>query len=177
MGDDYSPPPISLFKRDLFDPANYPDSFPRDSFGYFSKTHWVILGPEISASPVHVDPQYTSAWNSLLLGAKHWAVFPPSTPVDRLKKRSEAEPPLRWFLEELPKLRLEKSLGLIEMTQLAGDTVNLPEGWWHAVVNLDEINIAVTHNAVVALAPIADRLRNTHAEFVESYEALYGPID
>ena len=170
LGQDYSPPPIRLFDTNLFDPERYPASFPRDSFGYFSKTEWAIIGPKISGSPIHQDPLYTSAWNSLLLGCKHWAVFPPHVPLERLRKRPDWEPPLVWFIEELPKLRQDPEVGLIEITQKAGDTVFLPEGWWHAVLNLDEINVAVTHNAVIALDPIYERLTKTHPEFCEAYK-------
>ncbi len=169
---DYSPPPIECFKRDLFDPESYPADFPRDSLGYFNKTEWVILGSKGTGSPLHKDPLYTSAWNALLCGRKRWAVFPPHIELSRLRKRGDTESPALWFLEELPKLRSEPELGLIEFTQDAGDVVYLPEGWWHAVLNVsEEIAMAVTHNAVlpetVGLWP---RLRQTHAEFVAAFE-------
>jgi hypothetical protein len=92
--------------------------------GFFHKTEWVIIGPQISGSPLHKDPLYTSAWNSLLLGKKHWCVFPPEIEKSKLNLRPGSEPPLLWFLEELPKLREQKELGLIEMTQNAGGKRN-----------------------------------------------------
>lgn len=91
-----------------------------------------------------------------------------------------------WFLETLPRLRSRASeLGLIEFTQHAGETVFLPEGWWHAVLNLDRcvpgvhdaahvsrslvapsFQVAVTHNGVLpeSLPSIRHRLATTHAE-------------
>jgi oxalate decarboxylase/phosphoglucose isomerase-like protein (cupin superfamily) len=77
-----------------------------------------------------------------------------------------------WFLEELPKLREEaESLGLLEFTQEAGEVVYLPEGWWHAVLNVsDDVAMAVTHNAVLPeTAGLWPRLQQTHPEFVAAY--------
>jgi ribosomal protein L16 Arg81 hydroxylase len=34
----------------------------------------------------------------------------------------------------------------IEFTAEPGDVVFVPHGWWHLVINLDAINIAITHN-------------------------------
>ncbi len=77
-----------------------------------------------------------------------------------------------WFLEELPRLRKEEAeLGLIEFTQEAGEVVYLPEGWWHAVLNVSQdVAMAVTHNAVLPeTANLWPRLRATHSDFVAAY--------
>lgn len=139
----------------------------REHLGYFNPLEWIILGPRLTSSPLHKDPLYTSAWNSLMCGRKYWAIFPPHIPRDSLREVSGTESPVVWFLEVLPELRKDPTLGLIEFVQHAGETVFLPEGWWHAVLNLDEFNIAVTHNAVLpeSLPMIRDRLEVSHPEF------------
>lgn len=165
---DYTVPPIELFREDLFDPDRYP-GLPRDALGVFNKTEWVILGPRRTSSPLHKDPQYTSAWNSLLCGRKYWAIFPPHVAEERLGKLSDLQSPLLWFLNVLPTLRGQPDLGLIEFIQEAGDTVFLPCEWWHAVLNLDEFNVAVTHNAVLpeSLPHISERLKVSHPELAQ----------
>jgi hypothetical protein len=53
------------------------------------------------------------------------------------------------------------------------DTVFLPEGWHHAVLNVGgPINMAVTHNCVIDTENIYSRLQETHVEFIEAYESL-----
>lgn len=36
----------------------------------------------------------------------------------------------------------------MECTTHPGDVVFVPHGWWHSVINLDESNIAITHNYI-----------------------------
>lgn len=36
----------------------------------------------------------------------------------------------------------------LETTALPGDVVFVPHGWWHMVINLDDVNVAITHNYV-----------------------------
>lgn len=36
----------------------------------------------------------------------------------------------------------------LEGTALPGDVLFVPHGWWHMVINLDAVNIAITHNYV-----------------------------
>ena len=46
---------------------------------------WVAIGPERSGSSLHIDPLATSAWNTLLKGAKRWVLFPPTAPKHLVK--------------------------------------------------------------------------------------------
>ena len=38
---------------------------------------WLVIGPERSGSPFHLDPYKTSAWNAVLEGRKRWWLYPP----------------------------------------------------------------------------------------------------
>src|SRR5437763_15896546 len=96
---------------------------------------------------IHVDPLGTSAWNTLLVGHKRWCLFPPSTPrnvIDPSMKHLDHEA-VTWFANVLPKLKKvtnegEKSFaeqwGMIEVLQKPGETMYVPGGWYHTVMNL-----------------------------------------
>ena len=52
-----------------------------------------------------------------------------------------------WFARVLPRLEHEKREPLpLQCTQRAGDTLFVPSGYWHAVLNLRATNYAFTHN-------------------------------
>ncbi|XP_042493382.1 F-box protein At1g78280-like isoform X2 [Macadamia integrifolia] len=140
---DYSVP--YLFREDLFDVLD------RDQRPPF---RWLIIGPERSGASWHVDPALTSAWNTLLCGRKRWALYPPGrVPVGVTVHVNEEdgdvniETPtsLQWWLDIYPLLAEEDKP--IECTQLPGETIFVPSGWWHCVLNL-ETTIAVTQNFV-----------------------------
>ena len=129
--------------------------FPEDLFHLVGEKRrpphrWFLIGPKRSGTTVHVDPLGTSAWNTVLQGRKRWALFPPNTPKEVAKclsviRRGEDDEAINYFIDLLPRLRAKYSeeLPLVEFTQLPGDTVFIPGGWWHAVLNLDD-SIAVT---------------------------------
>ncbi|KAK9810680.1 hypothetical protein WJX73_010262 [Symbiochloris irregularis] len=102
---------------------------------------WLVIGPARSGSGWHQDPRATSAWNALLSGRKRWALLPPDSrpPMTHLTS-------LQWFLEVYPTLPAD--FGLIEAVQRPGETIHVPGGWWHIVLNLDQLSIAVTQNFV-----------------------------
>lgn len=141
--EDYRVP--HLFQEDLFDVLDYEQ---RPAF------RWLIIGPERSGASWHVDPGLTSAWNTLLCGRKRWALYPPgrvpggvTVHVSDEDGDVDIDTPtsLQWWLDIYPHLaEHEKPL---ECTQLPGETIFVPSGWWHCVLNL-ETTIAVTQNFV-----------------------------
>lgn len=52
---------------------------------------------------------------------------------------------LQWWLEVYPTLREEDKP--LECTQQPGETISVPSGWWHCVLNIDD-SVAVTQNYV-----------------------------
>ena len=142
------------------------------------------MGGRHSGSNLHTDPLGTSAWNTLLLGQKLWALFPPSTPEECLKsirtasvgqgrcpsdssrssssdsssscsdsssrssgqeQRAEDFCAAGWFVHILPHLPVEVDRHKLLFVQEEGETVFVPAGWRHAVLNLTT-TVCVTQN-------------------------------
>eukprot|EP01133_Synstelium_polycarpum_P008167 gene8167-9601_t len=130
-----------------------PKFFPEDLFSVSGKDRphfrWLVAGPPRSGAPWHIDPAGTSAWNSLISGKKRWLMYPPlSDPVgvhleDISEKFYGSPPSLLWLLEVYPYLPPDQKP--IECIQLPGETIFIPGGWWHMVLNMEE-SIAVTQN-------------------------------
>ena len=53
--------------------------------GTFLMNFRMIIGPERSGTTVHIDPLYTSAWNTSLAGYKRWVVFGKDVPKTIVK--------------------------------------------------------------------------------------------
>lgn len=66
MLNEYEPP--IYFHEDYFKLVKGGD---RPSF------RWILVGPPRSGSTFHKDPNFTSAWNGLIYGAKKWILYPP----------------------------------------------------------------------------------------------------
>ena len=71
-------------------------------------------------------------------------------------QRGEDNEAITYFVRILPRIKEEERrryrsglplLGMREVVQYAGDTIFVPGGWWHAVLNLED-TIAVTQNYV-----------------------------
>lgn len=109
------------------------------------------------ACSIHTDPLGTSAWNALLKGHKRWCMFPPGTPktiIDPPMKPYDREA-VSWFSIVFPKFlkrddpndpkTLGEKLGMVQVLQRPGETIFVPGGWAHVVMNLD-MTYAVTQN-------------------------------
>ena len=111
---------------------------------------WIIIGGERSGSAWHKDPNGTSAWNATLRGRKRWLFFPPKTTPPGVRPSADGldlVAPLslaEWAHAFYAEARAHPHF--VEAATGPGDLVFVPRGWWHSVINLDDFNVALTHN-------------------------------
>lgn len=132
--------------------------------------YW-ICGPARTGTLLHVDPLGTAAWNTNLCGAKRWVFLPPDAPLHEVfgGEPPRVSSPCAWFADVYPRLIAAAEAGRItvkETVQGPGDTVYVPPGWHHAVLNLGWTT-AITHNFLLAdaLPRHWDQLRLAHPSF------------
>ncbi|POM71054.1 Histone arginine demethylase [Phytophthora palmivora] len=139
---------------------------------------WIVVGPHRTGAPWHQDPARTSAWNSLVKGRKRWAIYPPDSPPPGVNVGKNGEyrdsgldmPSLMWYLHVYPTLTPDQKP--LEIIQEEGETIYVPNGWWHLVLNLD-LTIAVTQNVVDshnALMFMKDLLHDGQDEALEMFQ-------
>lgn len=153
-----------LAKR-LLDDYRVPTYFNEDLFHLVGEKRrppyrWFLVGPERSGTCVHIDPLATSAWNTLIVGKKRWVLFPPHVPKSVVKgkgliKKHEDDEAVHYFTFILPRIRKAavscggtgkyENFECYEFTQFEGETVFIPNGWWHAVLNLTH-TVGITQN-------------------------------
>lgn len=87
----------------------------------------------------------------MLKGVKLWVLFPPHTEKRFVKaldviQKGEDDEAINYFVDYIPRLISRYPSSCREMKifyQYPGETVFVPGGWWHAVLNL-EPSIAIT---------------------------------
>mmetsp|Transcript_19658 Transcript_19658/g.28897 ORF Transcript_19658/g.28897 Transcript_19658/m.28897 type:complete len:449 (-) Transcript_19658:331-1677(-) len=158
--------------KKLLDHYTVPSYFNEDLFHLVGERRrppyrWFLVGPKRSGTTVHIDPLGTSAWNTLISGKKRWVLFPPGTARGIVKGRGlirkhEDDEAIHYFTTILPRIKkraLEErdlvgkdrhdsdwnNFKCYEFTQTAGETVFIPNGWWHAVLNLTD-TVGITQN-------------------------------
>ncbi|KAL7541363.1 hypothetical protein ACHAXR_010840 [Thalassiosira sp. AJA248-18] len=123
---------------------------------------WILIGPERSGTGMHVDPLWTNAWVTVLQGHKRWLLFPPDTPYESIGMMDDRPqiPSSIWFRDYYDKVTSPswpKEYQPIEVLQNPGETVYVPAGWPHLVLNL-ELTVAVTHNYASEHGPFFERM-------------------
>jgi hypothetical protein len=103
------------------------------------------MGPARSGTALHVDPLLgTHAWVTVVEGFKRWVLFPYGTDPSTIGIQSPQIPSVLWFSNWYEKA-LERVPQAIEVLQRPGETVYVPAGWPHLVLNL-EPTVAITQN-------------------------------
>ena len=132
-----------LFREDLF------RHLPGGEAGRFAY-RWLLAGPARSGTAPHVDPLGTSAWNTCLSGSKWWVLLRPEVPAEVALMGVDEEAPdlFGWYRDTLPRVVAAAGPGAcVQFLQGPGETVFVPGGWWHAVLNVEE-SLAITQNFV-----------------------------
>jgi hypothetical protein len=106
---------------------------------------WLIIGPALSGSSFHVDPNCNFAWNATIQGRKKWVMYPPGVPPPLSSEQDRQVSLLQWFHEQYDD---DDNVDVrLECVTEGGECMYVPRGWWHCVLNLD-LCIAITHNVV-----------------------------
>lgn len=133
---------------------SHPTLQPLSSQCWYHSGRWLLRGPARTGTNFHVDPNYTAAWNTVILGRKRWLLFPPHvTPpgVAVLPDGTVQQPEsvMAWFLRYYQQVHAMDPWRstVVECTCGPGETVFIPAGWWHLVLNVKD-TLAYTQNYV-----------------------------
>lgn len=109
----------------------------------------LLWGTTYSRSTLHVDPYNWTGTNAVILGRKHWKLFPPGQdhllyvrhgiesnfPLNCYKYNSAVDSFEGDFRQRFP---LAAKAKYLEFDQLPGDLLIIPTGWFHQAFNMEE---------------------------------------
>ena len=111
---------------------------------------WLLIGGARSGQSWHKDPNGTSAWNLTLRGRKRWLFFPPNvTPPGVFPSADGRDFVTPYALAEWGRdfyAEACRTPGFVEAETGPGDVTFVPRGWWHMVLNVAPLTIAVSHH-------------------------------
>lgn len=130
-------PNYEFYKTPLYFTSDWLNEFclKSDSDDY----RFVYMGPKGTWTPFHSDVFSSFSWSTNIVGVKRWFFYPPGEEL----KLHDAFGNLPFKVDEAT---IEQSrAACIEIIQNAGETVFVPSGWHHQVMNLED-TISVNHN-------------------------------
>ncbi|KAL7545918.1 hypothetical protein ACHAWF_012569 [Thalassiosira exigua] len=144
LEDDYAVPPMF---RDLYHPE-YPEGFgPR---------RWFTMGNKHTGAMPHLDPVRTDAWNALVSGRKWWVLYPRGAAQDEdsvnCDEACSSKEPSRpdWYANvgaHAHRTPYGKELVTPRhVLQNPGETIYVPYGMVHSVLNVEDNTVAITAN-------------------------------
>ncbi|KAL7514737.1 hypothetical protein ACHAXN_012057 [Cyclotella atomus] len=160
--DEYEVP--KCFSPDVFDLADDGSSDQDEEVNNTRPPYrWILIGPERSGTGMHVDPLWTNAFVTVLQGLKRWLLFPPDTPHEMIGMYNDKPqiPSSIWFRDYYDKVTSSswpKCFSPVDVLQYPGETVFVPAGWPHIVLNL-ELTVAVTHNYASEFGPFDQMMK------------------
>jgi hypothetical protein len=101
----------------------------------------VSMGRQGSGLPLH---WHDEAVLELIEGHKHWALFPPTTTPVADPARSHGQ----WMAGQPHQTEAPVLPAPVSCVQAPGETLYIPEGWWHATINIGDGSLAVGHQSV-----------------------------
>ncbi|KAJ3188014.1 hypothetical protein HDU85_006407 [Gaertneriomyces sp. JEL0708] len=193
MGTQHDEAPLYIFDDKFIEKAPWmsndfkvPSIFQEDLLSLLGEQRpeyrWLVIGPARSGASWHIDPLVTSAWNTLIQGRKRWALYPPHMQPPGVDASCPLSS-LKWYLEIYP--FLPSPLKPVEVIQQPGETIVVPSGWWHCVLNLDNVNIAVTQNwagkwnlsgVLHEMSQLGTKYHELHDSFLQSVKSQYPEI-
>jgi histone arginine demethylase JMJD6 len=127
----------------------YTDSETNSVTVYRPPYRWILIGGERSGTGLHVDPVGTHAWVTLIEGCKRWVLFPPHVDRTAIGMQTPQVPSAIWFQKYYQQAMEVYGTDAIHVVQRPGETVYVPAGWPHIVLNL-EPSVALTENYATA---------------------------
>lgn len=144
----------SCFRSDLLEECLREYEFEDDS--HRPPFRWILMGGERSGTGLHVDPAGTHAWVALVQGCKRWVLFPPNVDRKAIGMLEDHQIAASIWYRKWYSNAIQQFPSAVEYLQRPGETVYVPAGWPHIVVNL-ELSVAITHNYATQF-PSIDRL-------------------
>ena len=116
----------------------------REKYVHARVTRFCYVGPRGSWTPLHRDVLHSFSWSCNLSGRKLWIMYPPEQDAALRNNRGD----LPWDVtgkvndKEFPLMETARPL---VVTQHPGETIFVPSGWLHQVINLDDC-VSINHN-------------------------------